>query len=35
MKLLIVVHHHLELWNVPAWFGQRLTEEFPQLDSWT
>ncbi|MGC2451068.1 MAG: D-2-hydroxyacid dehydrogenase [Candidatus Sulfotelmatobacter sp.] len=32
MKLLIVVHHHLELWNVPAWFGQRLTAEFPQLN---
>jgi len=32
MKLLIVVHHHLELWNVPAWFGQRLTEEFPELN---
>jgi phosphoglycerate dehydrogenase-like enzyme len=31
MKLLIVVHHHLDLWNVPAWFGQRLAEEFPQL----
>jgi len=31
MKLLIVVHHRLDLWNVPAWFGQRLAEEFPQL----
>jgi len=31
MKLLIVVHHHLDLWNVPAWFGQRLAWEFPQL----
>ncbi len=31
MKLLIVVHHHLDLWNVPAWFVQRLAEEFPQL----
>lgn len=30
MKLLIVVYHHLDLWNVPAWFGQRLAEEFPQ-----
>ena len=28
MKLLIVVHHRFELWNVPAWFGKRLTEEF-------
>lgn len=32
MKLLIVVHHHLDLWNVPAWFGQRLAAEFPQLN---
>jgi len=31
MKLLIVVHHRLDLWNVPAWFGARLAEEFPQL----
>ncbi len=31
MKLLIVVHHRFELWNVPAWFGSRLAEEFPQL----
>lgn len=31
MKLLIVVHHRFDLWNVPAWFGQRLAEGFPQL----
>ena len=31
MKLLIVVQHRLDLWNVPAWFGERLTQEFPQL----
>lgn len=31
MKLLIVVQHRLDLWNVPAWFGERLSEEFPQL----
>lgn len=31
MKLLIVVHHRLDLWNVPAWFGERLALEFPQL----
>jgi phosphoglycerate dehydrogenase-like enzyme len=31
MKLLIVVHHHLDLWNVPAWFGQRLAQDFPQV----
>ncbi len=31
MKLLIVVHHRFDLWNVPAWFGERLSQEFPQL----
>jgi phosphoglycerate dehydrogenase-like enzyme len=31
MKLLIVVHHRLELWNVPLWFVARLGDEFPQL----
>jgi len=32
MKLLIVVHHRLALWNVPAWFGDRLAQDFPQLE---
>jgi phosphoglycerate dehydrogenase-like enzyme len=31
MKLLIVVQHRFELWKVPAWFGERLAKEFPQL----
>lgn len=31
MNLLIVVHHQFELWRVPAWFVQRLSEEFPAL----
>ena len=31
MKLLIVVHHHFDLWNVPSWFRERLSQEFPQL----
>jgi phosphoglycerate dehydrogenase-like enzyme len=31
MKLLIVVHHRFDLWNAPAWFGERLAEEFPRL----
>ena len=31
MKLLIVVHHNFDLWNVPAWFGERLKQEFPRL----
>jgi phosphoglycerate dehydrogenase-like enzyme len=32
MKLLIVVHHRFNLWKVPAWFGERLASEFPQLE---
>lgn len=31
MKLLIVVQHRLALWNVPAWFGEQLAADFPQL----
>jgi phosphoglycerate dehydrogenase-like enzyme len=31
MKLLIVVHHRFALWNVPPWFGERLSQEFPRL----
>src|SRR5437868_2096467 len=32
MKLLIVVHHRFGLWNVPAWFRERLTNEFPHVE---
>ena len=32
MKLLIVVHHHFDLWNVPAWFPDKLQTEFPQIE---
>jgi D-2-hydroxyacid dehydrogenase (NADP+) len=32
MKLLIVVHHHFDLWNVPSWFPQKLQSEFPQIE---
>jgi phosphoglycerate dehydrogenase-like enzyme len=31
MKLVIVIHHRLELWNAPAWFGERLRHEFSGL----
>jgi len=31
MKLLIFVHHPFDLWNAPAWFAKRLTEEFPRI----
>jgi len=33
MKLLIVVHHRFALWNVPAWFRERLTREFPRVET--
>jgi phosphoglycerate dehydrogenase-like enzyme len=29
-KLLIFVHHPFDQWNAPAWFPQRLQQEFPQ-----
>lgn len=32
MKLLIVVHHHFDLWNVPAWFSEKLQADFPQVE---
>jgi phosphoglycerate dehydrogenase-like enzyme len=31
MKLLILIQHRLELWNTPAWFGEKLGREFPEL----
>jgi phosphoglycerate dehydrogenase-like enzyme len=31
MNLLIVVHHRFELWQAPAWFGERLAREFPAV----
>ncbi len=32
MKLLILLHHRLDLWTVPAWFSERLRQEFLQLN---
>ena len=31
MKLLVVVHHRFDLWQVPMWFTQRLAQDFPAL----
>ena len=31
MKLLLLVHHRFELWNIPAWFREKLADEFPRL----
>jgi phosphoglycerate dehydrogenase-like enzyme len=32
MKLLMVVHHRFDLWNAPAWFAERLRNEFSALE---
>jgi phosphoglycerate dehydrogenase-like enzyme len=32
MKLLIVVHHRLDLWTAPPWFKEKLLSEFPGLE---
>jgi phosphoglycerate dehydrogenase-like enzyme len=32
MKLLILVHHRFELWTTPAWFVERLRQEFPGVE---
>jgi phosphoglycerate dehydrogenase-like enzyme len=32
MKLLIFVHHPFDQWNAPAWFPERLQQEFPQVN---
>jgi phosphoglycerate dehydrogenase-like enzyme len=32
MKLLIFVHHPFDQWNVPAWFPERLQQDFPQVN---
>jgi phosphoglycerate dehydrogenase-like enzyme len=32
VKLLIVLHHRLELWNVPSWFVEKLRRDFPAVE---
>jgi phosphoglycerate dehydrogenase-like enzyme len=32
MKLLLALHHKLEMWTIPAWFVEKLRTEFPQFD---
>lgn len=32
MKLIIILKHRFELWNSPAWFAQKLRENFPNVD---
>ena len=31
VKLLILIQHPLELWNVPAWFPEKVQQNFPEL----
>jgi phosphoglycerate dehydrogenase-like enzyme len=31
-KLLILTYHRLDLWIAPAWFSERLRNEFPELE---
>jgi D-2-hydroxyacid dehydrogenase (NADP+) len=32
MKLLLVVHHRFDLWNIPTWLPKRLRQDFPNLE---
>jgi len=32
MKLLILIHHPFALWCAPAWLGERIHQEFPQVE---
>jgi phosphoglycerate dehydrogenase-like enzyme len=32
VKLLIALHHRFELWQIPAWFSERLRRDFSQLE---
>ena len=32
IRVLICVHHPFDQWNAPAWFGERLLREFPQIE---
>jgi phosphoglycerate dehydrogenase-like enzyme len=32
MKILLALHHRLEMWTIPAWFVEKLRAEFPQIE---
>ncbi len=32
MKLLIIIRHRFHLWQVPAWFSERLRRDFPDIE---
>ncbi|MGA8763906.1 MAG: D-2-hydroxyacid dehydrogenase [Candidatus Sulfotelmatobacter sp.] len=31
-KLLVVVYHPFDLWNVPSWFPEKISKNFPQVE---
>lgn len=31
MKVVMVVHHRFDLWRLPAWFGEHLSQQFPEV----
>lgn len=33
MKLVIAATHRIDLWNVPAWFSDRLSRDFPKIQT--
>jgi phosphoglycerate dehydrogenase-like enzyme len=33
MKLLIAANHRVDLWTVPAWFSDRLSHDFPKIQT--
>ena len=32
VKLLLALHHRLEMWTIPAWFVEKLRAEFPEFE---
>src|ERR1051325_7632985 len=32
MKILLAVHHRMEMWTIPAWFVEKLRAEFSQFE---
>jgi phosphoglycerate dehydrogenase-like enzyme len=32
MKLIVVINHRVQIWEAPAWFDQKLRQEFPQWE---
>jgi phosphoglycerate dehydrogenase-like enzyme len=32
MKILLALHHRLEMWTIPPWFVEKLRADFPQIE---